>query len=172
MKSVLSCDPGVSPLACALAHDRLIVWVGYIVPFRPNLYPRVDDLVCERMIIRQGSAANVSAKRANDLLDVTLSAGWLSGNVAHTTLRWLYPEAWKGQLKKPQHHAMVYDAMAPQERELFAPDTRAYIEAACHRYAVTGNVTGYSRKVHNLLDAVGINFFHTGRMGFAGQPGC
>jgi hypothetical protein len=174
LPTVFSCDPGAKRLACAIAYDRVVVWAGFVAAWDYAELARFPtprgpiDAIFEKMIVRPGQS---SAAVANDLIDVHGSACWLAGQLRPRSLHWVCPEYWKGQLPKPQHHALIWAAMLPQERALFPADTGDYIDRACHRMAVRGGkATGYSRESHNLLDAVGLNFFHTSRTGRAGAP--
>lgn len=162
-------DPGKVFHAVAKFHDAQLRAVAFIPP---NGFPSVfapafaSDLVIEKPQIYPGA----DEKDPNDLLDVYGAARYsegLLGIPAHYVL----PREWKGSFKKPPHHRQVWAALSQQERECFARDAGLEvefigdkIEAACERLARTGEVTGYSWKAHNLLDAVGLGLWHHRRI--------
>ena len=120
---------------------------------------------------------DTNTAKNNDLIHVAMGA-------QHTIscLAWTHPQVvararivsaqrWKGQVKKPIHHGRVWRVLTDAERQTVAEccgSTPSAIEQriqkACHLLAVTGEVKSYSWKGHNLLDAVGLNLEHTGRL--------
>lgn len=154
---MISVDPGVKISAMAGWFDGVLVTVGW----RPPVSAR--DLVIEVPVIRPRRKGD-----SQDILDLMrVVERWASKAVNVVEVK---PEIWKGQTPKPIHHRRLFEALTPTERAVLADasgrtveDVRGYITKACQILARTGVVARYSRKDHNLFDAVGIGLWYLGR---------
>lgn len=171
-------DPGVHHHACATFDDFTLVRVDFVAPDAFMAFPSPEalfELVIEKPQLYPGS----DEKDPNDCVDVfgaaRLAEGFLrsrGGPIA----RYVFPNDWKGQMKKPPHHLRVWDVLTPAERAVFARDSghdvdgvNDKIQRACQLLAAYGKVKEYSWQAHNLLDAVGLGLWHLKRTGRAGH---
>ena len=88
-------------------------------------------------------------ERPNDLITLAISAGRTAGvlQTRHSAceVRWILPRAWKGTIAKEICTARIEARLAPEETAIVLR-------------------TGLPRsKVHDVLDAVGLGLFATGR---------
>lgn len=160
-------DPGKKQSACARFDGSRLVDVG----FWPSVeYRDARILVVEKPEIYPGS----TEKNPNDLIAVAMAAQNIADQVPCAP-KFVLPRTWKGQVKKPIHHARLWSVLEPEERTVLAKrigmtsiDIGEKIRLAQVRLATTGKVTGYSWAAHNLLDAIGIGVWHFGRIGTGG----
>lgn len=154
-------DPGVHQWAWALGESELLACgltsdvnffagltrlTGALIEF-PRIYPGVPD------------------KRPQDLLDLAGAAGEARQalRTAGVYAKYIFPQDWKGQVKKPISHHRIWRELTLAERERAAAGIgmpAAAIEAkileACQTLARTGEVKKYSWAAHNVLDGIGI----------------
>jgi hypothetical protein len=170
-------DPGVEHLAGAWFQGPTLWQVGFY-PREAMLagsYFNLHGLVIEKPTVYPGS----SEKDPNDLIDLAGAAYFAEGAIrarGGPPAHYVKPFDWKGQLKKPQHHARIWSVLANDEREAFGRDAghsidfvEKKIDRACELLAQTGKVKNYSWAAHNLLDAVGLGLWYLGRTGRAGH---
>jgi hypothetical protein len=149
--------------------DRTLIAVDFIKAgsVMPEWVPTAalwpDAIVVERPEIYR------ETRNPNDILDVAWEAAILVGgltlgrNYPGRALVEYLPKQWKGQLKKPPHHAALWGVMTPEERALFTAKTKSIIDKACNDLAF-GRKPSYSSKVVDLLDAAALNLYHVGRL--------
>lgn len=166
-------DPGKHFHAIALFSESVLGSV-YFQPADSNPYGdgvlNVSSLVIEKPQIYPGA----DEKNPNDILEVYGAARFAEGIIrarGGPAAHYVLPREWKGSFKKPPHHRQVWAALTPPEKAAFAECAGhsvdfigEKIEAACQRLARTREVSGYSWKAHNLLDAVGLGLWHHRRL--------
>lgn len=168
---ILSIDPGATGdgPACAYSVDGRITNVRF--SFRPPGL-NVTAIVVEQWQFRGTQDVPVASRMITMLTAGLLAAGHALGQAAVSCNVVLYtPNQWKGEIPKPIHHVRIWGRLSPLERRLLGGlATERAIEAAVekgarNRWGKRG-VKYYpdSFVTHNLLDAVGLNLFHTGRM--------
>lgn len=130
---------------------------------KPQLYP--DTL-------RKSTPAKTIAM-ANDLIELAAAgadtARALAGPYLVTAKR---PREWKGQVPKPIQHARVIGRLSAPELALLVAAygkkdptaLPAYIRAAAIRVGKSGELTGYSAEITDLLDAVAFALTIEGRL--------
>jgi hypothetical protein len=114
---------------------------------------------------------------ANDLIQLDSHGMHAACYVAGPhPVRAVEPQVWKKQVAKCMHHRAALKYLSPTELALIAsayesklfPEEacvflRSYIHEACERFGKTRKLTGYSSLVVDLLDAVCLNLWETGR---------
>lgn len=130
---------------------------------KPQFYPDT---------VKKATPARIVAL-ANDLIDLTDAgravATYLAGPHPCVAKR---PREWKGQVPKPIQHARVIGRLNAAETALLTlaygkkdPTALAsYIRAAAIRVGKTGELTGYSAEITDLLDAVAFALTIEGRL--------
>lgn len=84
----------------------------------------------------------------NDLVDLAMVAGAVAAGVDEPYfVRTLYPHEWKGNMPKEKMTALIRSRLSDSESNLVALEERA-----C------------GRLIHNVLDAVGIGLYVSGRL--------
>jgi hypothetical protein len=165
-------DPGKHYHACAAFIDDVFSLAYFFptndVPF--GACEPIASLIVEKPQVYPGA----DEKNPNDLLEVYGAARFAEGIIrarGGPAAHYVLPREWKGSFKKPPHHRQVWAALTPPERAAFAECAGHSvdfigdkIEAACQRLARTREVSGYSWKAHNLLDAVGLGLWHHRRL--------
>jgi len=160
---MISVDPGTKVSAAARWADGELQSVWWApIPIDSG------NLVIEVPVLRPYGKAD-----PQDILDLMRVVEKWAGQAGRIVE--IKPETWKGQTPKPIHHRRILEALTPVEREVFAmacghtvEDIRAYVRRACETLARLGVVARYSRKSHNLFDAVGIGLWYLGRTSRAG----
>ena len=86
----------------------------------------------------------------NDLISVALFAGRLVQSIARqdTMVIQIHPRMWKGQVPKPVHNRRVIKQLSASERVVYAHGTKGIAP----------------KKVHNVIDAIGIGLWRLGRV--------
>lgn len=142
-RSLVFVDPGKK--ACALAHwkggefvtARLI---DSTTPIRRDFAANVSYCLPDHMVIEIPQVYPKGAGKGedpNDLIQVALSAGACAS--ACTSVEYVYPGTWKGQVPKAIHHARIASAMTDAMRAAVA--------------RVPGNLQ------HNVLDAIALGMW-------------
>lgn len=166
-------DPGKLSHACAYFEGPRLLWVDSMPPEdfdNTASWALCRELLIEKPQIYPGS----DEKDPNDCLDVFGAARYAEALIhvrGGPAAVYVKPREWKGGLKKPQHHRLVWGNLTSDERDVFARDAKLdvdfignKIEEACERFARTRKVTGYKWQAHNLLDAVGLGLWHLRRV--------
>lgn len=181
---ILAIDPGVAGAgnACALMRDGVLMgaWFErvdrvYATPLAG--LPGLDVVVIERPQQDERSRNATPAILMALAWEGALLAGAYAGRDGARIVE-MTPHDWKGSEHKPQHHARLWEALAPAERVLLGGEaTRKAIWAArekgaLNRWARPG-VTYYPRAftTHNLLDAAALACHYAGRLPRAGDAG-
>ncbi len=171
-----SIDPGVK--ACAFAVSRPGDRVVYAVASVP---PLADAILGARLgsMIVELPEANGRTTPPDDLIRMTAAGFLLAGQITANPVRAVTPRTWKGTTPKPAHHRRLWAALAPAEKLLLGGEqTHAAIAAACQRGARDGwskdgkryylaselpTIRGV-KITHDILDAVALNLFDSGRL--------
>ncbi len=184
-------DPGTSKgSALAGSVDKQIVTLAFIerddtagtiaitkrwgqpVQHAPTLYerPRCHMTLCKR------KGAEIIAT-ANDLIALDSHGMQAACYVsAGCPVRAVEPQVWKKQVAKCMHHQAAMRVLTATERALiasaYAPKVAPavavemllhYITAACEIFGRKRKLQGYHSQVTDLLDAVCLNLWETGR---------
>jgi hypothetical protein len=163
-------DPGEHKLAVSIAWKKELRSVGFVQAWGGPIHNPTGDITFHAIEKPQIYRTTATAQ-ANDCLNVWGSACWfrtvvrLAGHPIHFEERILLPEVWKAQVDKPQHHDRIWQALTPEERRLFPPDTYTRIQRGIDR---GGYTKSKGNEVHNLLDSTGIMLFCEGRTGRGG----
>lgn len=144
---------------------------GAPVIWAPTLYER--PRVHQKMTMQKGSFIIASA---NDLIQLDSHGMHAACYVAGPhPVRAVEPQAWKKQVAKCMHHRAALAYLSAAELALiasaYAPSTpitaverlRKYIEEACEIFGRKRKLQGYHSQVVDLLDAVCLNLWETGR---------
>ncbi len=139
---------------------------GAPIEHGPTLYerPRVH------MSMSMRKASDVIAT-SNDLIALDSHGMHAACYVAGPyPVRAVEPQVWKKQVCKCMHHRSAWVYLSAPERTLLAQaygraegDLFDYVTDACVRFGKTRKLTGYSAQVVDLLDAVCLNLWETGR---------
>lgn len=137
---------------------------GAPVEHGPTVYerPRVHMTMSKR------KASDVIAT-ANDLIALDSHGMQAACYVAGPyPVRAVEPQVWKKQVAKCMHHRAAWVYLTAGERDLLheaygSTALYTYIADACARFGKTRKLTGYSSQIVDLLDAVCLNLWETGR---------
>lgn len=132
----------------ANANDGLLVscglWNNDFAPDSKDWAP-TEKIVIEVPQINPNDLKKPGASaRINDLMQLAICAGQWKQAVHALETRIVHPHEWKGSVKKEIHNARVLEKMTTAERALL-PKLPA-------------------SKLHNVIDAVGLFLWDTGRM--------
>lgn len=85
----------------------------------------------------------------NDLITLAIRVGWYQEYFESrgVSVYLVTPAMWKGQVPKPVHHRRIANKLSPQE----------------HLVVSEGMIGVPVTKQHNVMDAVGLGLFYTGR---------
>jgi hypothetical protein len=145
---------------------------GVHVRHAPTLYER--PRVHQRMTLQKGSFIVASA---NDLIALDSHGMHAACYVAGPyPVRAVEPQVWKKQVAKCMHHREALKYMSTSERALIAsvytpgaaPPVALemllnYITKACETFGKKRKLQGYHSQVTDILDAVCLNLWATGR---------
>ena len=141
--TLIAVDPGVHMSGVAMFDNgkltRAAWWQSEMVAFDSA---HSSELYIEVPRIYPGNHSKVDL---NDLLDLSLAAGWMIGRSDHLKHTRIYPADWKRQVPKLQ--------MVERIKGFLTPDELKRVE-----------VPSAKSKQHNVWDAVGIGLFAVGRM--------
>lgn len=179
MTCLLAIDSGHPECACAAAEARRLVWVGTITLADENV-PEFDGF--DRVVV-EVPQSDGRAVPVDDLIRVATTGVRLAERLAAPMagiVAELRPREWKGSTPKPPHHARMWKALSPAERELLGGDrTHAAIVAACKRGAQGAwkkpGATYYRARempcasngtkiTHDILDAVALALYDLKRI--------
>lgn len=160
MQNVISIDPGVHYCATAWFAIGQLVQVEHRSWPLPEVW-RKSRVVCEIPQVHDPRKQQ-RFKRPQDLIDLTLAAGRMTGNVE---CEYFLPAAWKGQLKctcsarvdvrECTHHRRMVAELRPSELEVLQ--------------AFTFTIPTSER--HNAYDAVSLGLVALGRLTPLGARG-
>jgi hypothetical protein len=176
-------DPGTTK-GCAVARTHLGQIAGLSMRNGPEVIKAwghagigPEPTLWEKPQFYPDTAKNCTPARivalANDLIDLTDAgravATYLAGPHPCIAKR---PREWKGQLPKPIQHARVLGRLNASEMSLLVTAygkrdvtaLPAYIRAAAIRVGKSGELTGYSAEITELLDAVAFALTIEGRL--------
>lgn len=175
MTSLLAIDSGHPDCACAVAQRLRLVWVGsaglQTVSLGTPCAGGFDRVVVE---VPQ---ADGRAVPVDDLIRVATTGVRLAERFASRghAIEEYRPREWKGSTPKPPHHARMWKALSPAERELLGGEqTHKAILAACKRGAQNAwrkpGATYYRARelpvaasgtkiTHDILDAVALALY-------------
>ncbi len=145
---------------------------GAPIEHGPTVYERPR---CHMTLVKRKGAEIIAT--ANDLIALDSHGMQAACYVAGPfPVRAVEPQVWKKQVCKCMHHQAAMRVLSSAERALiastYAPNATpeqalglllAYITQACERFGRTRKLTGYSSQVVDLLDAVCLNLWETGR---------
>jgi hypothetical protein len=177
--SLLSIDSGHPECAVAVADYGTLKWVNTVTIATLRLDRgalRHDRVVVEVPTLRGGNTPN-----PEDLLLITSVGCRLAERFAFDPreIREYRPAEWKGNTPKPPHHARMWMALEPTERELLGGmKTAGAITAACERGAKNRwqkpGATYYRARelptvngikiTHDILDAVALALYDLRRI--------
>ena len=185
MELTIGVDPGTERHAFAVSGPG-VTEVGFcspngVFPLRQDtryvieMPRRVHDTSTDGDIIMLARAAERFAAR-NEARSEWQKRGYTLSK-PKLTVDFVSPDDWKMTRKKPHVHLSVWETLLPCERQVIATFAKTHklrpntvdgiaqkINTACERLAKTGKVSGYSWSLHNILDAVGIALWATGRI--------
>ena len=177
---MLAVDPGLRVCGCALFDDsdRLVkAWVasrpraeGYDrdgAAWAETAHTVLEEVDCQidRLVIEM---MQVRRKRgADDLLQLVGIAGYIAGALDppefelvrpadHTTAR-TSRRGWKGSVKKFVDHPRILNALSVVEQEAVPFDVGEYCAECRRRKDIPPGID------HNMVDAIGIGLWATGR---------
>lgn len=134
---LLAIDPG-NDTGWALFENGMLIDAGL---YFPPLDGAIMDLVIERPTIYPRSKA-----RPADIVTLAINAGMHAGRASSlTSIHWVEPRTWKGQVRKKIHHSRIVKLLSEDEK------------CVLRRLGVTEG------KAHNVLDAVGLGLWKLGR---------
>lgn len=133
---LISIDPGKTTTGIARFKGEALVAARLVrVPYQMQ-FIATDELVVEVPRVYPHSPVD-----PNDLIGLTLLAGFLAGRTSPDALLWfVYPSDWKGQVPKKIHNKRTLAKLGKQEREILG-----------------------EKSDHNVVDAVGIGLWAIGR---------
>jgi hypothetical protein len=173
MTRIIAIDPGVKHCAVACLDSSKLIWVEFQTAAKA--IADTDDLTVAACVIERPAyqGARTQAARPEDLIALAWSGALLAGAYAASgaELHEVTPQAWKGSLPKPVHHAKLWAVLSNEERELlgglrtYDMIERASEKGALERWKKPG-AAYYPRtwETHNLLDAVALGMWYVGRL--------
>lgn len=157
---LLSVDPGVNSIYVATWCGQELRTVGETTNWMLNS----DHIVIECPTLYQGRVVDTDQR---DILNLVRTVERVKVLSNYDHWKEYLPRDWKGQDKKWITHHRVLTSLTDAERKTVkracGEDIAEYVEAACVA-AAEHKKPKYSRKSHNLLDAVGIGLHHLGRL--------
>jgi len=178
---VIAIDPGCAKRgkgsACAAFRGSRLAGIRFARPCAIHV-AQIAELGAEyldRVIVERPQVDARTQGRERAVVDLAWAgaaiAYWIAG-VAGARVEELTPTAWKGNARKPQHHARLWAVLTPAERALLGGDaTLRTIETAkragaAERWRRGGGAAYYPAgfETHNLLDAVALGCFALGRL--------
>lgn len=159
-------DPGTRVLGAALFHGTELVMAQASRSRHRVLNERIADHVANLTCYRADRAViehmqyRPTASTPQDLIDVQ-AVGCAVGGVLAGAVSLVRPSTWKGNLPKPIHHARLVQALTPEEQERLGVEL---VDRARSR-----TTRGADKEV---LDAVGIGLYLTGRINKSGGARC
>lgn len=130
----------------ANANDGTLVNCGlWLFDFAPEYVKGYHKIVIEVPQINPNDLKKPGASaRINDLMQLAICAGQWKQAVRAQETRIVHPHEWKGSVPKDVHNARVFERMSTSERALLPKLPPS--------------------KLHNVIDAVGLYMWDTGRM--------
>jgi hypothetical protein len=173
MSTLIAIDPGnkkqSGECATAIYKNSRLFWVGFAYPLhnittapdtrvvveRPQLYPRD---------VKRWTKERICAV-ANDLINLAMSGGLVAGRFRGEGVHMPTPREWKGQISKPQQHALLWQLLDSEERALFPSDTYKRIQIGIEANApyFRQPLKKYGFATGNLLDAAALGATELGR---------
>lgn len=114
MKDLLAIDPGIHTGWAYFDSKKQLSYSGHgedfldfgqgyglVIIERPQVYPTTN------------------AKQANNLITLALQAGKYAGMLRLSTVEYVLPSVWKGQIPKAVHHARGFEVLSPEEAALY-----------------------------------------------------
>lgn len=162
-------DPGrAKPSAIAvIENDQRLVELAWLsgenyTTHAGYFHTPITSLLWEKPQVYPRSKVNPN-QIVDDAINGALAANFLRRCIPGLEVREIAPRAWKGTLDKPSHHMRLWVILTPEEKAMLGGDeTYAYIFAAAERLAMTGKVSGYSKPIVDLLDAVAMGKYDCG----------
>ncbi len=156
MGTLLAIDPGKHQCAWALFEKCELSRCDLHTPgqFALNVFPCLDEVIIEIPKVypprsRDGGPMRSRRVDPNDLIDVTFTAGVVTGIVYEKTkgptITNVRPYEWKGQRPKKVDNAFTFKLLYDRERQLIEQSKVP------------------KSKRHNLLDAIGIGLWRLDR---------
>lgn len=160
---VLALDSGKNKVYGAYGLNGKITELRAFDPDDSDDYIHVLDLtVLEKVNI------NANTPNWQSTLDCGLAGECVAGRM-RTPIKRYTPSQWKGSLKKPTYHWLLWTkCLTGSEQNLFPADTYTIIRVAAQTVAATGRVKNYAFENHNFLDAAGLFCFEHKRIGRGG----
>jgi len=179
--SLLAIDPGCAKRgkgsACAVFDVNQLAAVGFAkfdAP-RDRAWLLAAAAGVEWVAVERPQVDRRTQGRERAIVDLAWAgaalAYWIAGAAGAAILEQT-PTEWKGNARKPQHHARMWAALTDDERALLGgPRTLQIIEAAkragaAERWRKGGGAAYYPSgfEMHNILDAVALGLHALGRM--------
>lgn len=140
---IITCiDPGKHGCGVACGNERELFWAGYH-PTGDASWAHGDEVYLELPRYYPGN----NKTDPNDLIDIAVAGAFLAGQRGfRSTLHLIPPRTWKGTIDG--------DAMVERIRGRLTPEETARVEMP----------SAVKTLGHNVLDAVGIFLWATGRL--------